>query len=292
MVMAGAVVDTLVSTMSNPFWKSFGIYLATDALGFIISLTTRSHVHLDLVGSGAFTLAALPTLLSSGAASVSTTQFYSSLAVTLWSTRLAGFLFYRATKVGHDMRLYDMLSNVPGMVQFWGITFLWNFFCAMPHNLGLLSSSTTASDPIFLKTGGLVFCIGLIIETAADLQKFFFKKSNPGKFCNVGLWSISQHPHYLGNLILWAGIFIMNIPGLIETPEATTTATVTIWSKIWSYRKVFLSLLSPLFMWALFSGQAEGTATNAMQLASTKYGNDPEYKRYLKQTAKIIPKIY
>ena len=305
-VVGGALSDSIIGTMTNPFWKTCGIYVACDVLGFIISYVTGSHVHLDLIGTGAFAVATLPTLLQDSA---STTQYFSSMAVLLWSTRLASFLFYRATQVGNDKRLETMLSNVPGMIQFWGITLLWNIFCSLPHNLGLLSSSTstTASaattagglDPtIFLKAGGFVYVVGLIIEVTSDFQKWFFKKSNPGKFCNVGMFKYSQHPHYFGNLVLWAGIFIMNLPGLIDTttsvpptPESASTLSIIL-SKVWSYRKVILSLLSPIFMWSLFSGQANGTATNAMELATTKYGNDPNYKVYLERTPKIIPKFW
>ena len=115
-MMVGAVTNSVLSM--NPFWKACGVYVASDILGFIISLTTGSHVHLDLIGTGAFALAAIPTLLTDSA---SATQYWSSIAVTLWATRLAGFLFFRATQVGNDMRLYDMLSSVNGMIQFWGV---------------------------------------------------------------------------------------------------------------------------------------------------------------------------
>jgi hypothetical protein len=92
-----------------PLQQSSLIFLATNALGFLISVFTGSHIHLDLLGTGAFALASLPTLLSS-CSRVS----LSSAAVFVWGSKLASFLFFRALKVKTDGRLDDTLSTVSG----------------------------------------------------------------------------------------------------------------------------------------------------------------------------------
>mmetsp|Transcript_25535 Transcript_25535/g.59315 ORF Transcript_25535/g.59315 Transcript_25535/m.59315 type:complete len:143 (+) Transcript_25535:315-743(+) len=129
-----------------------------------------------------------------------------------------------------------------------------------------------------------MYAVGILTETTADLQKYAFKASHPGQFCNVGLWSISQHPNFFGNLLLWSGIFCMNAPALVETPKGTG-----LWAKIWAARRTGVALLSPLFMFLLFSGQANGTITNAVQLAQKKYGSDPAYQSYIETVPKIFP---
>ena len=50
-----------------------------------------------------------------------------------------------------------------------------------------------------------------------------------------------------------------------------------------------LALLSPLFMWTLFSGQANGDITPSVELAQQKYGSDPNYIQYINTVPKIIP---
>jgi steroid 5-alpha reductase family enzyme len=299
---AGASAASLILPLmdiSNPLWKAMGTYAAADLVGFVISLATGSHVHLDLIGTGAFALVSLRNIFS---ATATVSQKVSSIAVSLWSIKLASFLFYRATRVGHDLRLEDTLSTIPGMFGFWVITFLWNACCSLPYLLGLLStkSSASASDPVFLTVGSLVFIIGLLIETTADAQKWVFKQ-NPdtrGQFCNVGLWSISQHPNFLGNLILWSGIFLMNVPSLMLPVVSTSTSTGSVsflsstLAHLWSYRRVALALLSPLFMWSLLNGQAQGGVTNATELAASKYGNDPAYQQYLDEVPPILPKLW
>ena len=98
---------------SAPLNTSLLIYTAANGLGFLISILTKSHLHLDLIGTGAFALASIPTLLSSSLKRIT----LSSAAVTLWGTKLAGFLFFRALKVKHDARLDDTLSTVTGQCE-------------------------------------------------------------------------------------------------------------------------------------------------------------------------------
>lgn len=294
--------------MPSPFWQANGIYVCTSCVGFLISIATGSHLHLDLIGTGAFALAAVPALLQDN---VMTHSQWSSWAVAVWGIKLAGFLFFRATQVGHDKRLGDQLSTTTGVFQFWFVTFIWNIFCSMPYLLGLCSNGVSGMGgaDLVLKGGSVIYTLGLGIETIADVQKFLFKRSNPGKFCNIGLWGISQHPNYLGNLILWFGILVMNVPWLIESASAPPLLTVAPASNgssvigllivglksglnwLWRFRRLAVAMVSPLFMWTLFSSQATGAMMNTLELANSKYGNDPVYKDYTENVSLIFPKF-
>ncbi|CAJ1937860.1 unnamed protein product [Cylindrotheca closterium] len=284
-------------------------YVCTNVVGFLISVATGSHLHLDLIGTGAFALATIPTFLQDNVALHSQ---WSSWAVAVWGTKLAGFLFFRATQTGHDKRLEEVLLTTTGTFQFWLVTFVWNAFCSLPYLLGLCNTGggVGGADGMVLKAGGAVYALGLGIETIADLQKYFFKRANPGKFCNAGLWGISQHPNYLGNLILWFGILVMNAPWLIEssmsaTPLFTGAPTTdgagiigllvgglkSSVNWLWRCRRLIVALVSPLFMWQLFNSQASGTMMNTVELAKSKYGNDPAYKDYIENVPLIFPKF-
>lgn len=287
------------TTFNNgPFWQANLIFVGANVIGFIISIISGgSHVHLDLIGTGAFAVAAtIPTITTP--TTIPRIQL-SSACVTIWGIKLASFLFFRALNVKHDKRLESLLSTTSGTLSFWLISLVWGILCALPHTLGTSSSyNVPVSSSPCGNIGITLFIIGLVIETLADLQKWFFKQSNPGKFCNIGLWSISQHPNFFGNLLLWFGIFLLNAPALIEPITAAASSTTTdtsllssIGQSLWRYRRLALALISPLFLWNLFSSQAKGELSSTLEMSKKKYGNDPAYKSYIKDVPLIIPNI-
>lgn len=257
-----------------PFVQSIGLLSIANLVGFLISVATGSHLHLDLIGTGAFAIASLPTLFSTSLLRIK----LSSAAICIWASKLAGFLFFRAIKVKHDARLDSTLSTFSGAFGFWMISLIWGVVCSLPHTLG--TTSNMVGSPITLSIGSIVYLLGLITESMADYQKWNFKQLHPGKFCNVGLWSVSQHPNFFGNLVLWAGIFIMNCDSLIDPEKGVAGCT-----------KILIATLSPLFMWTLFNGQATGSITQALEMANKKYGNDPGYATYISKTPLIIPNL-
>ena len=52
--------------------------------------------------------------------------------------------------------------------------------------------------------------IGFALEVIADKQKSNFKTdpSNEGQFIKEGLWGVSRHPNYLGEITLWSGLWL------------------------------------------------------------------------------------
>jgi hypothetical protein len=132
--------------------------------------------------------------------------------------------------------------------------------------------------------------LGLLTETTADYQKTAFKLANPGQFCDTGLWSLSQHPNWFGNIVLWSGIFMMNAPALIE-PAAVKAGTITVWKNLLRYKRLGAAFLSPIFILYLFSGQANGSITESVQLAHKRYGygTNVDYTKYIDTTPLIFP---
>ena len=199
---------------SNPLWTSAKVFAGCNGLGLGISLAKDTHTHLDLIGTGAFAVAAYATR---GATAASRT---SSLMVGAWATRLASFLFYRA--LGHrDGRLEGTTKTLQGCVGFWFVSFVWGWLTLLPHALG--ASAPKVENKVLRRSGMALFALGLATEVMADFQKFFFKKNHKG-FCDVGLWSVSQHPNWFGNLCLWSGITLYNRHRYRKMQEAQARA--------------------------------------------------------------------
>ena len=69
-----------------------------------------------------------------------------------------------------------------------------------PQGLG------SAQRADFLSLG--IWAAGFVIEVTADLQKRSFKAdpANKGRFISNGLWSLSRHPNYFGEILQWVGV--------------------------------------------------------------------------------------
>lgn len=257
---------------TGPLATSAIIFGAANALGFGISVATGSHYHLDLIGTGIFSGVAIALCGTAGAAQ----QNVSAACIGLWATKLAGFLFYRALLTHTDARLNEVLSTNTGAFGFWFISFAWGWIVSLPHTLA--AGVSLNMRPSFSWLDGLgigLFAVGFLMETIADWQKWQFKKdpANRSKFCDVGAWRVSQHPNWFGNFLLWSGICVLNM--------STLAAVGPVY--------VLPSLLSPLFLLALFYGQACGVISNTVELANAKHGHDPTYQEYLKRVPIFMP---
>ncbi len=114
----GALYNSATSYVSlafdnAPLWKSISTVCISNTVGCVLSLATGSHLHLDLLGAGAFGMAALSALINSPKRAIPRVILSSSLVI-LWSFKLALFLFVRILKNKHDARLDELLSTTSG----------------------------------------------------------------------------------------------------------------------------------------------------------------------------------
>ena len=87
--------------------------------------------------------------------------------------------------------------------------------------------------------------LGFAVEVVADFQKLFFKKdpANKGKFINTGLWSISRHPNYAGEIVLWWGVWLSSYGALpvwqfvvgLCSPLLVTGLLTKVLMHVWGY---------------------------------------------------------
>ena len=110
----------------------------------------------------------------------------------------------------------------------------------------------------------------ILVLFTADLQKTRFRaeKKNKDKFIQSGLWALSRHPNYLGEIILWLGIAIIAMPVL--------------WG--WQY----VSLLSPLFVYLILTKVSGIPILEA--LAEKHWGKQKDYQAYKKNTPLLFPR--
>ena len=134
-----------------------------------------------------------------------------AVVVVAWSVRLGGYLVARGAATGPEEGRYRELRRR------WGDRAdprFVVFFQAQAALVGVLAIAFVvpfASEPVRglpLRLAGLgLALVGLLGESVADAQLARFK-ANPasrGAVCDVGLWSVSRHPNYFFESLVWIG---------------------------------------------------------------------------------------
>lgn len=162
----------------------------------------------DLAGGSNFAILAIVTLAMGGYVHVR--QLVVTIFMLVWSIRLAGFLFFRILRTGHDDRFNEMRSKFFSFLGFWIFQMIWVWTVSLPVTL-LNSPNITQYDQVKFGTGRdiggiILFAIGFVMEVVSDAQKFAFRNSHDrSAICDGGLFAVSRHPNYFGEIILHFG---------------------------------------------------------------------------------------
>ena len=146
---------------------------------------------------------------------------------------------------------------------------LWVFLTSLSM-IVIFSSSEDNEFGLMQWLGLLIWVFGFLIEVVSDTQKNKFNKKNKGAFIDVGLWKYIRHPNYLGEIIIWLGIFVISISYI----NSIFTA---------------LSILSPIFVFVLLR-----FLTGVPQLeqrGQEKWGKQEKYLKYKEKTGILLPKF-
>ena len=193
-----------------------------------------------------------------------------SSLVCIWALRLGIFLFIRVIKVGEDKRFHVWKKSFMLFFRTWTIQGLWVFLTAITAITAITSNNDNGIEFTFY-IGFSLWVFGFLFESISDYQKMIFKFNpvNKNKFIHTGLWSMSRHPNYFGEIIIWFGMAIMCVPVLAGLQ--------------------YISLISPVFVYLLLT-KVSGTPILEKQ-ADTKWGTNEEYKKYKKNTPEIFPRF-
>lgn len=138
-------------------------------------------------------------------------------AVWYWAIRLTGNWAYTFPNLNRQDWRYDMYKakfpRLWHLVNFTGINLMPTvivFLAMVPGFLLIeLSSSATFHANAFTWIGFMV-CIGAAtLQLISDTQAHRFRKDRRGQVCTIGLWSLSRHPNYLGEIMMWWGVYMM-----------------------------------------------------------------------------------
>ena len=190
--------------------------------------------------------------------------------IMIWTVRLGGFLFWRVLKDGHDKRFKTILPSFSQLFMTWTLSAAWVFIQSLSALVALSALVQVEMGVIGIGLGLWIFGFGF--QVLADYQKTKFKSnpSNEGKFITGGLWDLSRHPNYFGEVTLWIGISVIAVPVMSGLQ--------------------YVSLISPVFGFLLIyfvSG-----VRMLEHRSDKKWGEKPEYQEYKRNTPVFFPKLF
>ena len=273
-----ASLVSIAAAQNGALYNNYPISIICMALSFIIhwlvfipSYFYKTEKFYDITGTVAYmsiliTTAYLLSMINNKV--VLLRSIFSIIFVMIWAIRLGAFLFTRVIKVGEDKRFEDAKKSFSKFLMFFNISALWVFLTIVNVLTMIINNSDSITD-IFFIIGFSIAIIGLIIEVVADRQKRKFRMniSNKGEFIRSGLWSISRHPNYFGEILIWLGISFSTLPILSG----------------WQ----FVTLISPIFVILLLT---KVSGINLLEAAADdKWALDKNYQDYKEKTSVLIP---
>lgn len=234
---------------------------------FLVAFKYKTDKLTDISYSASFIALVLYSLLAG-----TTNSFKLALGamVGIWAVRLGGFLLIRIWDKGKDKRFDGMRENFKAFGQFWVLQAVTVWVVLLPVMLVMFKDNEVAVFGKLAAIGVLLWALGLSIETMADLQKYEFssEEKNKGKWIETGLWSLSRHPNYFGEIVLWVGVYIFTLSAL-------------------SGGQALLGLVGPLFITLLLL-RVSGIPI-LEKSADKRWGDNQDYRIYKKRTKLLVP---
>jgi steroid 5-alpha reductase family enzyme len=180
---------------------------------WLLSLALKNASIVDIVWGLGFVITSWVLALTIDGDS--TRQILLAVMVGAWGLRLGGYLAKRNIGHGEDWR-YKAMRKKKGarfglisLVTVFGLQGVLMWVVSLPVMFGN-SDATPGVGPLAV-IGVMVWAVGLSFEAVGDWQLAKFKKdpNNAGKVMQTGLWSLTRHPNYFGDALLWWGIGIV-----------------------------------------------------------------------------------
>lgn len=191
-----------------------------------------------------------------------------SAMVLIWGLRLAVFIHFRNHKRPEDFRYaqwrkdWGDKTNLIAYFKVYWLQLVLMVIVAAPIFEAHHNDETALSGLNYL--GVVLWAVGLIWESVGDYQKSQFKKDpqNKNKIMTKGLWSLSRHPNYFGESLLWWGIALVTVS-----------------------QNRYLGLIGSTFITFLL------WKVSGVPMAEKKEEKNPAYQAYKAQTPALIPSL-
>ena len=243
------------------------VSIAINLIMFVPAYITQTDKLTDISYAVTFAVVAIAGFLRSEQQLL---HYIVLFLVFLWSFRLGTFLLVRINKMKKDVRFDGMREHFFKFLRFWVLQGATVFVVMLAASYAFMQPATSITWVSIL--GIIIFLKGLALEATADMQKFNFNNDskNKGTWIDLGVWRMSRHPNYLGEMMVWIGMYLTVISSL----------TGNQWLG---------ALFSPLYIIVLLLFVSGVPLLE--KSADKKWGTNPAYKKYKKEVPSVLPSL-
>lgn len=141
-------------------------------------------------------------------------------------------------------------------------TFLWIWSISFAFSLSMEDRDIGPVEWL----GVAVWLTGYCFQAIGDWQLEVFKRNpaNSGALMQGGLWSLTRHPNYFGEAVMWSGYFVFAL----------------------SHPLGWIAIISPIYV-AWFMGYGSATPGNERHMRKTR----PDYEDYARRVPQFFPRF-
>ncbi len=255
---------------------SFLIWLALTAVmafAWLVQQRSGNSGWVDVFWTFGVALVAIATAIVWQVAETNGVRFILVISMTtLWALRLGGYIVMRTKDIADDPRYAKLSAD-------WGARAPFNMFwllqfqalASVPLCLAIVLAALNPAPTFAILDvfGVLLFVAGISGSAIADQQLRHFKgrPDASGQICDVGLWSLSRHPNYFFEWLVWCAYPLLAVSFAGGWP--------------WGW----LAFAAPILMYVLLNNVSGIPPLEAHMTA--KYGE--KYLSYQRRTSAFFP---
>ncbi|MFW5894461.1 MAG: DUF1295 domain-containing protein [Bacillota bacterium] len=250
------------------------VVLAYFTVFFVIAQIVKDNSIVDMGWGLGFVLGSIATLMVTEEPTL--LSYAIAVFITVWGVRLSWRLIRRNWGKPEDFRYANWRKEwgdkvvIIAFFRVFMIQGLVNFvvgsasYATIKYNA--FEMTALSQIPVYL--GLSIALIGLFFEVVGDLQLDRHIQKRSGTLLDSGLWSLTRHPNYFGEIMIWSGLYIVGVAMMIN-------GTISV--------PYYLALIiSPLLMTAVLLK----VSTPLLEKHMEKYDG---WNDYAKRTPMIFP---
>ncbi len=181
---------------------------------FIVAQIIKNNSIVDIGWGFGFVIGAWTTLLITDEPTL--LSYIIVGFITLWGTRLSVRLLRRNYGKPEDFRYAQWRKEwgdkvvITAFFRVFMIQGIINFTVGSASYFVIKFNQVSLSDPLQIITalGLLIAFSGLFFEIVGDEQLRRHIKKGTKTLLDNGLWSITRHPNYFGEILIWIGLYL------------------------------------------------------------------------------------